>query len=549
MIAGRDQVLRQRRIWLVAAAALLLVVVATIGRSGGAADLVPDAESVAQGRRIYREGILTSGQPLTGLVQGDVTVTAAQVTCLNCHQQSGFGSTEGSTVVPPVTGPALYRAKETGPRKRPPYSAATLARVIREGLDAAGQRLDPLMPRYNLSDKDVEVLGSYLKTLSARLSPGVEERAVHFATVVTEDADASHRQAMLDILETYIREKNDLIRNQLRGNSYGPSRARDANKTSREWVLSTWTLKGSAATWPAQLEAYYRDQPVFALLSGISAGAWRPMHEFCETHEVPCLLPNTDLPAITAGDFYTLYFAKGLTLEAEALAAHLSRSRPGLRILQVFRQDQAAHTAARVLRQTLEGPEGASVVDWILDTGETLSPSSLVERLAETRSTAAVLWLPHEALVGLGTGRWKPGDPIRIYLSSTLLGDELASVPEAIRGVSLVVHPFLLQRRFRRVEGWLASHGLKLTDPRIQAQTHFACLIADEGLKRVGENLHRDYFLDAIDHLPMTAAMSAVYPSLDFGSRRRYLSNGAYILELGGKDGEVLIRNASWVAP
>jgi len=110
-----------------------------------------------------------------------------------------------------------------------------------------------------------------------------------------------------------------------------------------------------------------------------------------------------------------------------------------------------------------------------------------------------------------------------------------------------VIHPFSPQRHIRRLEGWLASRGLALVDQPIQAQTYFACLIASEGLKRVGEQLYRDYFLEVIDRLAM-APMGSGFPRPDFAPSRRYLINGAYILELGKGDGTP-IQNALWIVP
>jgi hypothetical protein len=63
----------------------------------------------------------------------------------------------------------------------------------------------------------------------------------------------------------------------------------------RPWRLHTWTLHGPPPTWPAQLARHLREQPVFALLSGIGR-EWAPVHAFCEAEGLPCLFPNTDAP-------------------------------------------------------------------------------------------------------------------------------------------------------------------------------------------------------------------------------------------------------------
>ena len=51
-----------------------------------------------------------------------------------------------------------------------------------------------------------------------------------------------------------------------------------ARGAGEPWHLHVWELSGLSATWPAQLEAHYRQQPVFALLSGVGRVEWSPVH-------------------------------------------------------------------------------------------------------------------------------------------------------------------------------------------------------------------------------------------------------------------------------
>jgi hypothetical protein len=98
-----------------------------------------------------------------------------------------------------------------------------------------------------------------------------------------------------------------------------------------------------------------------------------------------------------------------------------------------------------------------------------------------------------------------------------------------------------------RVTSWLEARGLTLAEPRIAAQTYFACLIASEGVMHVGSIVQRDAVLDAIDHLPGAIASAPFYPRLTFGPGQRYLAKGCYVLELGDAHGAVSIRSATWV--
>lgn len=160
----------------------------------------PSASPADSGLRLYREGVLPSGKPLVAELPGGVRLPGPAAACASCHRRSGFGGAEGTTVVPPVTGPALFadgrrRAdlfrplfqEELAPAawarlrklaERPAYSDATLARALRDGRDPTGRPLDPLMPRYALTLEDGQALVAFLRSLddraAAAATPGVE---------------------------------------------------------------------------------------------------------------------------------------------------------------------------------------------------------------------------------------------------------------------------------------------------------------------------------------------------------------------------------------
>src|SRR5512135_2902320 len=62
------------------------------------------------GRRIYQEGVLPSGAPLTGTRLGGAAVSGEAAACVTCHRRSGMGSVEGDIQVSPITGNALFEA-------------------------------------------------------------------------------------------------------------------------------------------------------------------------------------------------------------------------------------------------------------------------------------------------------------------------------------------------------------------------------------------------------------------------------------------------------
>jgi mono/diheme cytochrome c family protein len=474
---------------------------------------------LAAGQRLYRDGLLPSGRPVLATVQGDVAVSGAQVTCVSCHGRSGLGSVEGSRVTVPISAPFLALPRALQSRPRPPYDAATLGRAIREGVDSGGHPLDPMMPRFHLEDSELAALVAYLGTLSREPSPGASLQHLDLATVVTPDADPAAREAMLTVLRTWFEKKSAAARSG-RGWHSG-----DWPEYYGEWRLHVWELAGPSTTWRAQLDARLAAEPVFAMVSGLGAREWAPVHEFCEAHELPCLLPNVDTPPSSDGT-YSLYFSRGLELEAATFVRQLPA---GSRVVQVSRV--AGERAARAVRDAL----GARVVD--------VAPGELARRVRQAPGAVVAVWLDVDELSRLPRGALTGATA---YFSATLLGGEPPAL-DLSRG--FLLNPFAPSAeaalRFSRVSGWLQSQGVT-PDPRqrrIEDQTFFAATVLSEGVMHLRKNLQRDYLLELIDHFPGFDGLSSSWPRLSFGPGQRVLAKGCYVVPLRNPAAPV------WVVP
>ena len=169
------------------------------------------------------------------------------------------------------------------------------------------------MPRYRLDAASMTALIGYLKGLTSGPFPGVTSDTLHFVTIITPDADPIAKGAVLQVLRQFFADKNAGYR--------GESRPMQSTRgvmyrVSRRWSLHVWELTGPPDTWERQLQRHAAETPVFAILSGLGGRTWAPVHRFCEAAALPCVLPNVDLPVVAEQDFYSVYFSRGVLLEA-----------------------------------------------------------------------------------------------------------------------------------------------------------------------------------------------------------------------------------------
>ena len=539
-----------------AVSAVLLAL--TLGAGPGVA---APAGADQAGERIYRQGRLPDGSALVGEREGSGRVEGPTAACVRCHRRSGLGAAEGAVVVPPIIGRYLFQSPteiaadlamphvpDFQPR-RPAYTEASLAAAIRDGIAADGRPLGYLMPRYALPDEALSALTAYLRTLHAEPAPGTDADTLYFATVTTPEADPVEAAAMLDVISHYVAAHNATLATAGRrsGGSGGP-----VYRVQRRWQLAVWNLTGTPDTWTRQLEAHYAARPVLALLSGIGGRHWAPVHGFCEATAVACLLPNVIVPVVAEGDFYPVYWSRGVFLEADLIATELARAsaaggRAAGRVVQVFRPATAGQDASEALAtrlralglrsvaQTLRGPDARS---------------SLAAATAGVRDDdVLVLWLDSADLAQLPRL-----PPTRTVFASGLIGGlERLALPAAWREATLVTFPVELPDARRNalsfVAGWLRLQQLEPLPGRTQADTYLACAILGEALEHAVDSYLADYLVERIELMAGTRRANGYYPRLGLGVGQRFASKGGYLVRVGGPNGPVTAEEPGWIVP
>ena len=551
MVVGFDMRLQSARL----RAALLLLLFAL------AVPALSAEVTASVGEAVYRQGLVSSGVALRGEREADVSVVGMGAACVTCHRPSGLGTREGRIVVPPIIGKYLFRSHSTnvhdmnlphvaGYRStREPYSDATLARAIREGIGPNGRTLNYLMPRYALDDATMASLIEYLQGLSAGTVPGVTDGVLHFATIITPDADPVQRKGMLEVMERFFADKNAFIRGGLR-----PMQAsREIEyRVSRRWQLHVWELTGPPEQWDAQLLAHLAAEPVFAVVSGLGGHTWEPVHRFCQKAKLPCLMPNVELPVAAESDFYPVYFSRGVLLEADLVAGRVAEQRDSAawrRVVQVFREGDVGESAARAFKSAVQatgikvenrairGP-GASARDW----GAALKSAGPGDVL--------LFWLRPADLASLPT---EVPPASAVFLSGTMAGMEHAPLPVAWRRAALMTYPAdlpeLRKIRMNFPLGWFKIKQINVVAERVQTDTYVALGILAETLTEMLDSFVRDYLVERVEVMLGHRQVNGYYPRLSLAPGQRFASKGGYIVRFADAQGAALVAQGDWTVP
>ncbi|MEX3929719.1 c-type cytochrome [Paraburkholderia sp. BR10936] len=561
---GRTRAPSRATRWLAPCALVAALIVPV--HEARCAPAAPPVATASAGQALYQQGVLGSGEALEAMHDGGVHLQGAAAACVNCHRRSGLGSREGNSSIPPISWRYLVEPRTQTPEdrdlpyvpgmraEREPYTEATVARAIREGIDSEGKPLSSLMPQYALNDADMQALIGYLKQLDRRRPTGVTDTVLHFATIITPDADPVKRAGMLDVLTHYFADKNVFPLGAV-------PPLRSSRKmmfmVNRRWELHVWELKGPPDTWRGQLTQFLARQPVFAVLSGLGGKNWAPIHDFCEQEAVPCLFPNVEVPIENDRDFYSVYFSKGVLLESELIAARIvdetdapqaqgtKEAKAPTHVWQVYRTGDNGERGAQSLATALAA-HGIAVSNHALAPGEGIAGALH----GIPRSDVLVLWLRPPDIAALAR---IPPATHTVFMSGLMGGLDSIPLPTSWRGVTRLAYPFdLPEGRRVRVDyafGWFSIRQIPMVAPQVQADTYLACGLLAETLSHMVDAFVRDYLVERVQDMLERRILTGYYPRLTLAPGQTFASKGGYIVRFAGPDHIKLVADGDWIVP
>lgn len=154
--------------------ALAMVVLSGCGARSAGFGRSRQGRYASNGERIYWSATSERGIIIVPERDGGMMMMRQGLACVDCHGMDGRGGIVrfgmhrvdvADIRYEVLTGESMEHDEA---EEHPPYTERTIRRAITEGIDPAGEPLDWPMPRWRISDEDLDDLIEYLKQLDGR---------------------------------------------------------------------------------------------------------------------------------------------------------------------------------------------------------------------------------------------------------------------------------------------------------------------------------------------------------------------------------------------
>ena len=501
---------------------LLTVVVVCFAFVTGETLAIQMAPDELAGKRLFVDGIGSHGVAVIAQVGAQSTPVPASVSpCANCHGADGKGRPEGGIQPPDITWRELEKpyghAHDNG-RTHSPFDQESFARAVVAGVDPAGNRMDPAMPRYVLSDVDARNLVAYLKRIDQDHDPGIEPDTLTLGTVLPQRGPLAG-SGVEAVVGALIEEAN------AKGGIHG--------RKLRLKVVDAMS-KNSADGAVRELKEVLSGDDVFAFVAPMVPGLANEFAGLAESAAVPVVGALTPDGGYEEAGRYLFQPLPGGFEQARALAEFAVREfGPSLQSVAIVHSDSPRDTALA------EGAEAQfRQRGWTRIAMHSYSvPWHAGEIVAGIHEAGAqhVLFFGHERefsalTAAILASSWSP----TLLTPAGHAGRISVTVPPQYFGRIFLAFPWtpddLSRAGARAVSALRRDKGVPARAIGLQAAAYAATQVMIEGLKRSGRALSRVKFVDSLENL--YGFETGVLPPISFGPARRVGVQGAHVVNV-----------------
>jgi len=480
----------------------------------------PLTELEQHGKQVYATGESPSNTPITAVVsRGATPIPASILPCSGCHGDDGTGRPEGGVVPPDVSWKVLsssYGHKHSYGRNHPAFTEENFAASILAGVDPAGNQLDVAMPRYAMSEEDLEALIAYLKVIATDYDPGVRSETIRIGSLLPVEGQlAPVGQAMRQVIEAGFADIN------AGGGIHGRKLELVVAEYSEDPVQSAWRVRD-----------LLQGGDVFAMVSGFGVGVAEELADIAEDLEVPMIGPFTQAPKEGNGlERHSFYLTGGMEQQAAVLSREIAG--PGLRVAVIYPADPAFDATISRVRKELAS-HGADAPLELSFTPPYLDATDLATT-AEARGVDAVLFLgPAQELKRFANAAAENAYGPDLLLPGLFAAQPIFDISEAYGGRVRIGYSSIpadhTPEGIRAFEDLHTKHEFGYEHSAAQISAYVAVRVLAEGLKRAGRGLSREGLLTALEGL--ADFRSGLMPPISYNRSRRIGAFGGYVMTL-----------------
>ena len=472
-----------------------------------------------EGRSIYKEGRLQDGTIVTTYLNGLESNTP--LPCANCHRDSGLGTSESGQTIPPVSWSLLTKEQPWKISARfkqirnnhKKYNLSLFHRAVTSGINSAGKKLDPIMPRYVLNEKQTHSLQQYLSKLYPEPDPGVDSQVIYLATLIDDRLPVDQQQQHLQFLRGLVAMKNAKTRGELRRKQFAPVQKIPQYQSYKTWKLLEWHLPEDTSRWHEVLSKNYHQQAVFSILSPLVQNAYETVAMFCSSEKIPCLFAQGS--GQFRGDYYNFVF-RDETRQWQEYIRQLKRGTGG----NIYYVDVDGEI--RLLdknRQAIPELNQSHIATLINNIDDLCKQKSVLLIKSSSDST------PHL----LSTACDKPQNlKIKLVRSSSVDYKFIKKSASRISGKNIcwvTDYSKVLQTNYRklRVDALTSKFNINNANTEKLANSLFAFSLLSDSLHKLNGYFSRQYLMEVIEHMLNSFPNYTYYDKISGAPGQRYI--------------------------